>query len=160
MRDGSVSAENAHIIVLAPGEGTSVGGSAGTPTVLKLRGDDVRGAYSLLEMQVPPGTGNRLHVHHHAEEAFYVVEGELTIRFEDREQRAPTGALILVPRGVAHSFANVGDQPTRAIFIFSPSGTERWFEEMAELRRARPDEPLYWDTIKTLALKHGTEFVE
>jgi mannose-6-phosphate isomerase-like protein (cupin superfamily) len=157
-----MSAENGRIgvIILGPGEGIAVGGSAGTPSTIKLRSSDVRGAYSLLEMVVPPGNGNRLHVHPEAEEAFYVVEGELTIRFPDREERAQAGALILVPRGMPHAFANQGDCPTRAIFIFSPAGPERWFEAMTELRRAAPDGRLDWETIKALALRYGTEFVE
>ena len=155
-----MSAENARIVILATGEGTIVGGSAGTPTVVKLRGDDVRGAYALLEMEVPPGTGNRLHLHRDAEEAFYIVEGELTIRFVDREERAQAGALILVPRGIAHSFGNSGDRTTKAIIIFSPSGTENWFLEMTKLRQSSPSGALDWETIKALALKHGTEFVE
>src|ERR1700687_1256703 len=99
------NARNSTPIVRKPGEGIKVGGSAGTPTVLKLPGSDVGGAYSLLEMEVPPGNGNRTHVHHDAEEAFYVVEGELTIRMGDRDERAPTGTLVLIPRGTPHSFA-------------------------------------------------------
>jgi quercetin dioxygenase-like cupin family protein len=158
-----MSAENARppgVIVLAPGEGVAVGGSGGTPTTIKLPGAEVGGAYALLEMEVPPGNGPRLHVHHHAAEAFYVLDGELTIRIRDEEHRAVAGALILVPRGEPHSFANRGDRPAKAIFIFSPAGTERWFEEMTALRRDSPDGQLDWETIKALALKHGTEFVE
>jgi quercetin dioxygenase-like cupin family protein len=158
-----MSAENAHptsVIILAPGEGIPVGGSAGTPTTVKMRGGDVGGAYSLLQMEVPAGNGNRLHVHHYAEEAFYVLEGELTIRIRDEEHRAAAGSLILVPRGEPHSFSNQGTSVAKAIFIFSPAGTERWFEEMTELRRASPDGRLDWETVKTLALKHGTEFVD
>jgi quercetin dioxygenase-like cupin family protein len=127
---------------------------------LKLRGDDVGGAYSLLEMEVPSGNGNRLHIHHGAEETFFVLEGELTIRIRDEEHRAPAGSLILVPRGSPHSFANQGDRVARAIFIFSPAGTERWFEEMTELRLEAPDGRLDWETIKALAMKYGTEFIE
>jgi mannose-6-phosphate isomerase-like protein (cupin superfamily) len=158
-----MSAENAYptsIIILGPGGGIPVGGSAGTPTTVKLRGADVDGAYSLLEMEVPSGNGNRLHVHHDAEEAFYVLEGELTIRIRDEEHRVSVGSLILVPRGAPHSFANQGDRVAKAIFIFSPPGTERWFEEMTELRRASPDGRLDWETTKALALKYGTEFIK
>src|SRR5262249_43138131 len=113
-----MSAENAHptsVIILGPGEGISVGGSAGTPTMVKLRGADVGGAYSLLQMEVQSGNGNRLHVHHHAEEAFFVLEGELAIRIRDEEHRASAGSLILVPRGEPHSFANQGDRVVKAL---------------------------------------------
>jgi mannose-6-phosphate isomerase-like protein (cupin superfamily) len=158
-----MSAENARVakaIILGPGEGLVVGGSGGTPTTIKLPGADVGGAYALLEMEVPPSNGPRLHVHHDADEAFYVLDGELTIRVGDVEQRAPAGALILVPRGEPHRFANRGDRPARAIFIFSPAGPEQWFVEMTERRRSSPGGELDWPTIKALALKHGTEFVE
>ena len=147
-------------IVLGPGEGIAVGGSAGTPTVVKVHGKDVGGAYSLLDMEVPPGNGNRLHRHVYAEEAFYVVEGELTIRLGDEDLLAPAGSFVLVPRGTPHFFANRGARPAKAVFIFSPPGPEYWFEEMTELRKASPTGTLDWDSIATLARKHGTEFLE
>jgi quercetin dioxygenase-like cupin family protein len=158
-----MSAQNsrvARVVIVGPGEGLAVGGSSGTPTTIKLPGSNVGGAYSLLEIEVPPGNGPRLHVHHAADEAFYVLEGELSIQIRETEHRAPTGALILVPRGEPHLFVNRGNQPSRAIVIFSPAGAEQWFVEMAERRRASPDGQLDWLTITALALKYGTEFVE
>jgi mannose-6-phosphate isomerase-like protein (cupin superfamily) len=158
-----MSAENARVarvVIVGPGEGLAVGGSNGTPTTIKLPGADVGGAYALLELEVPSGNGPRLHVHHDAEEAFFVLEGELTIRIGDAEHRALAGALILVPRGEPHLFVNRSPQPARAIVIFSPAGAEQWFVEMAERRRASPDGQLDWPTIEALALKYGTEFVE
>ena len=37
------------------------------------------------------------------------------------------------PRGLPHSFQNVGDTPGRLLVVTTPSGLERFFERFAEL---------------------------
>jgi len=145
-------------IVLGPGEGTVAAGSAGTPTVVKLHGEDVRGAYSLMELEVAPGPGAGPHVHHQADEAFYVVDGEMLVQLGDRTVHAPKGSFILVPRGLRHAFANAGSTPARAVFICSPPGFERFFEELAALRRAAPSGQLDAETVAEIGRKYATEF--
>jgi quercetin dioxygenase-like cupin family protein len=45
-----------------------------------------------------------LHVHHHDDEAWHVLEGTLHFRFADRELEAPAGSTIFVPAGVPHTY--------------------------------------------------------
>ena len=148
------------IVVRGPGEGQVMLGSGGTPTIVKARGDDVGGAYSLLEMNVPPGPGARPHVHHQTDEAFYVVDGELTIQIEDTVLQASAGSFVLVPRGMRHTFWNAGDRQSRAVFICSPPGFERFFEELSDLRRASPTGQIAFEAIRQVGLKYETEFFE
>lgn len=147
-------------IVRGPGEGKVLLGSGGTPTIVKARGEDVGDAYALLEIDVPPGPGARSHIHHEADEAFYVVDGVLTIQIEDDILQAPAGTFVLVPRGARHRFWNDGDRPSKAVFICSPPGFERFFEELSDLRRASPTGQLAFETIRQVGLKFGTEFFE
>jgi quercetin dioxygenase-like cupin family protein len=46
-----------------------------------------------------------LHVHHADDEAWHVLEGELTFRYADRVEIAAAGTTVFVPAGVAHTFA-------------------------------------------------------
>src|SRR5712692_8932007 len=47
-------------------------------------GDDTNGKYALWEAIVPPGGGPPPHVHSREEEGFYILEGEITFRSEER----------------------------------------------------------------------------
>ena len=60
-----------------------------------------------------------LHVHHHDDEAWYVVEGALRFRLADRELVAPAGSTVLVPAGVPHTFGNAGPEPSRYVIIMT-----------------------------------------
>jgi quercetin dioxygenase-like cupin family protein len=157
--DGESSAEN-RLIVRGPGEGRMLRGSGGTPTIVKARGEDVAGAYTLLEIDVPPGPGARPHIHHEADEAFYVVAGTLTIQVEEEVITASAGAYVLVPRGARHRFWNASDEPAKAVFICSPPGFERFFEELSDLREASPNGQLAFDMIRQVGWKYGTEFFD
>ena len=58
------------------------------------------GAYGLLESLIAPGFSPPLHVHHREDEAFYVIEGTLTMRCGDRTFRAEPGSFVFLPRDV------------------------------------------------------------
>lgn len=61
------------------------------------------------------------HAHPDADELFYVLAGDLTIEFEDREDvHLGAGELTVVPRGVAHR--PVAHEETRLV-LFEPGAT-------------------------------------
>lgn len=49
------------------------------------------------------------------------------------------GSFAFVPRGVPHTFQNVGADHARLLIHFSPSGMERFFERFAALDAPGPD---------------------
>ena len=59
------------------------------------------------------------------DDAFYVLEGELTFLLGDDEVRAPAGTFVLVPPGVPHTFANRTATPVRVLNIHAPAGFDR-----------------------------------
>jgi mannose-6-phosphate isomerase-like protein (cupin superfamily) len=129
--------------------------------IVKALEADTHGAYSLLEWRserggawVPP------HIHQAEEEAWYVLEGELTFRIGDRTIPAPTGSFILVPRGTLHSFANTGAGPARYLQLFSPGGMERYFAERAALLRDAAPGPPDRAVLTDLNRRYGMEFVQ
>jgi quercetin dioxygenase-like cupin family protein len=46
-----------------------------------------------------------LHVHHADDEAWHVLEGELTFRYADSVEVAGRGTTVFVPAGIPHTFS-------------------------------------------------------
>ncbi|KUL39364.1 cupin [Streptomyces sp. NRRL F-4489] len=137
-------------IVVGPGGGRKLITPAQEIT-FKVTGADGSGA-SVFEVVVPPGFDVGAHKHHHSQELFFVVEGELEIfAFEpehyteadwtdwksaagDRPVRATAGSVAFVPQGCPHAFANRTAEPARVLFAVSPSPQhELYFDRLAEI---------------------------
>jgi mannose-6-phosphate isomerase-like protein (cupin superfamily) len=151
-------------IFVGPAEGKDLTNPIGGGMVLKIRDEDTAGAYSVHDNTIPPGSpGPRPHLHRYHEEAFYVLEGELTVRVGPHQIVAPAGSFVVVPRGVAHQPSNPGTKPTRVLLVFSPGGMERFFEEAAEGRMplaAVADDPSVLERLEAFTDKYGYEFAE
>jgi mannose-6-phosphate isomerase-like protein (cupin superfamily) len=145
-------------IVLKPGEGKTVS-VLGDRYTYKVVGEQTGGGYALVETAVPAGSsGPPPHVHEGEEEAFYVLEGEVTILVGDRTLTAGPGSFALVPRGMVHTFSNQGDRETRFLVILSPAGFERAFEEMSEVA-PRADQPPDMERLMAIANKYNLRIV-
>ena len=101
------------------------------PDVL-LRSEESDGVLSIIDNTVPANwPGPFLHKHDF-DEAFYVLEGELTFQVEDAVVTKRAGELAFAPRGVAHTLANHSDAPARYVLVCTPAGFERYFARMNE----------------------------
>jgi len=114
-------------IVLGPGEGKTVP-VPGHSITHKVTGADTDGAYSLLEVELV-GDGPPQHIHKTEDEAFYVLEGEMNVLVGERIIRATAGSFVFIPRGTVHTVSRTGQEPAKALTIFSPPGFERFFAE-------------------------------
>ena len=61
------------------------------------------------------------HLHRQHAEAFFVLEGELTLRLEDGEHRVGPETWVLVPPEVVHTFAVTGNERTHFLDLHLPS---------------------------------------
>jgi len=136
-------------IVLGGGEGKTVS-VLGDSYTSKATKEETGGAYALIEATVV-GDGPPPHIHTTEEEAFYVLEGELSVLVGERTVTATAGAFVLVPRGTVHTFSKAGTAAARILMIISPAGFERFFEEIA----GPPD----LEKIMALAPKYNLEIV-
>lgn len=119
--------------VLPPGEGPTVS-AGGNQLTFKIVREDSCGDLMMVEYIVPAGfPGPALHVHEHTDEAFYVLDGVLTVTVGDDPVSLTAGGMVFVPRGVAHTFANVSNSPVSMLIIMTPAGFEGYFREMARL---------------------------
>jgi quercetin dioxygenase-like cupin family protein len=107
-----------------------------------LRGEQSDSAVSIVEHTMPAGApGPPLHSHAF-DEAFYVLDGELTFQLRNKQTTAKAGELAFAPRRVPHTLANLTDTPARFLLVITPAGFER---ELA--RRAAKEagvEPPKW----------------
>src|SRR3954453_2516248 len=79
----------------------------------------------IVEITVPAGwPGPPLH-HHAFDEAFYVLEGELTFPPGDELAIAGPGSLTFAPSGSHHTLANRSDGPARYLLVCTPGGFQR-----------------------------------
>lgn len=72
------------------------------------------GGFTLSIMILPPGQGGSAHTHE-VEEAFFVLEGELTVFFQDAEGNQAATKLgkydaVSCPAGIPHGFMNEGSE--------------------------------------------------
>jgi uncharacterized RmlC-like cupin family protein len=78
---------------------------------------------------VQPGGGPPPHLHRREEEAFYVLEGEMTFFIEGERTVLKAGMFANMPVGVAHHFKNESDRPARMLVTVAPAGLEKMFFE-------------------------------
>jgi uncharacterized cupin superfamily protein len=85
----------------------------------------------------------------------YVLDGRLRFRLGDDMSEAPAGSFVFIPKGLAHTWQNVGESPARILFGFTPAarGMERFFERAAEL----PDDTRLVEAFGNFAGDAGME---
>jgi mannose-6-phosphate isomerase-like protein (cupin superfamily) len=106
-------------IVVPPGEGRRVG----NVEFLARTVDTPRFTFGIVE--IAPGRELEAHVHDDEDDAFYILEGEMTFTLGDDAVAAPPGTFVLVPPGVEHGFRNDQDRPVRMLNIHAPAGFDR-----------------------------------
>ncbi len=98
---------------------------------------------AVMDSTVPPGfPGPVRHRHARMTDIFFVLEGTLAFDLGGERRLLGPGAFVLVPPGVAHTFANPGPAPARFLNIYHPAGNEHYVKEVAERMAAgRPPSP-------------------
>jgi quercetin dioxygenase-like cupin family protein len=60
-----------------------------------------------------------MHVHYEDDEAWHVLDGTLTFKFEDNTVEATKGTTVFVPAGVAHTY--IADDTACYLIILTPN---------------------------------------
>jgi mannose-6-phosphate isomerase-like protein (cupin superfamily) len=144
-----------------PGEGHAVWFLRNRVTI-KATAGSTGGAYGLFESLIAPGFSPPLHVHHREDEAFWVLDGEVSMRCGDRTFRAPAGSFVFLPRDVPHTFVVEGDTPVRMLTLLTPGGGEAFFLEAGrrpEHDGLPPAAPPDIATLQRVGAKFGSEIV-
>lgn len=140
---------------LKNGEGLSQIHFRGTQISVKISKEDSDGKYTMFEMAHPPNVGPALHIHPHAAEAYYVLEGEYQVRCGKELYVGKRGDFIFIPKGIEHNYQS-GPAGGR-VLVISPAGLEKYFEEVAKILDAGP---IAWESEQQIAKRYGQEFLE
>jgi quercetin dioxygenase-like cupin family protein len=135
----------------------------GTVTVSRLLGaEETAGEFSLVELTGLPGSGPGPHTDAWRE-SFYVLEGELTFRYEHdgavHSVAAGPGDAFTVPTGVGHAFSVTSPDPARYLIVSTPAGIDAFFADAGEAIAAPelPGEPpaVDRDRLRAAFAKYG-----
>jgi quercetin dioxygenase-like cupin family protein len=99
---------------------------------VKASADETGGALSVIDSWLTADANPPRHVHRGADEAWYLLEGEVEFFLGDAAPRvAVPGDFVFGPRGVPHRF-EVRTPQARMLVLTTPGGGERFFQELGE----------------------------
>jgi mannose-6-phosphate isomerase-like protein (cupin superfamily) len=141
--------------VLGRGEGVRTYAARGSVMAFKAIAEHDGGDFSLMERTLPPhGRRPPAHRHTNCSEAYFVLDGEVSVHIDDEELLVRRDGFVLVPRGTAHTFGNRGDDEARLLVIHAPA-VDAYFAELHDLwSAAAPPTP---DDERALMARFGME---
>ncbi len=101
----------------------------------------------------PPRLIAPFHVHHHDDEAWYVLEGVLCVRSGDQVIEAGPGGSVLVPRGTPHTYWNPGPGALRYLLIMTPN-IHQLIEDIHALAERTPE------IVQAVFQRHDSEVIQ
>lgn len=148
------------VLEVPPGAGEAYW-VVGDRVTIKATGKDTDGAYALFELLVLPEGGPPPHIHHREDEAFYVLEGEFEFWSQGAVRRAGPGTFVLGPRGIPHTFKNVGKEAGKLQVLTSPPGFEEFVRALGTPSEREDEVPSFPDipTVLRIAAEHGIEIL-
>lgn len=129
---------------------------------IKATAADTGGQMTIVEVACGPGFEAPLHVHHREDEAFWILEGQVTLQVGEDTIEASAGDYAFGPRDIPHRYT-VGEAGCRMLFICTPGGFEGLVMDMSEPATSRtlppPAEPPDMGWVQAIARKHGCELL-
>ncbi|MGN6264784.1 MAG: cupin domain-containing protein [Ginsengibacter sp.] len=117
---------------------------SGNTITVKIRGKETGNAYSLFELSVPPGVGAGLHIDQDWDEFWHVMEGTFAFMLDGEKLELGSGGFAYGPKGIPHSFKNVGNTTGKLVMFTSPSGLENFFKTVHEASlNGKPDKEAF-----------------
>jgi mannose-6-phosphate isomerase-like protein (cupin superfamily) len=135
--------------VIGPGEGFLLT-ARGNVMAFKAVAEQTDGDFSLMERTIQPGAqGPPPHRHTNCTEAFFILEGTVTVELEGAAVAAGPGDFVRVSRGKAHTFGNTRDMPARLLVLHAPA-MDAYFRELHELWSAEepPSPEQVWELMR------------
>jgi quercetin dioxygenase-like cupin family protein len=126
----------------------------GESVIIKVSGKETGDELSVLEIVTPPGLGAPPHANTREIIIFFVAEGTVTFTVEGDSVEQQAGVVVMIPRGVMHTYTNTGDKPSRLIATFAPGGFDRFLVELYERAFVMPDD---MPAFVQLAAEYGVE---
>ncbi|KAA3655473.1 MAG: cupin domain-containing protein [Chloroflexi bacterium] len=116
--------------IIQPGKGIEYKWSS-DHIFVKTIGELAEGRVSMVEDTLKPGFHLDRHYHKKMIEIFYILEGEVTLIFDDETVIASAGTTINVPPNVWHEAKS--ENGAKMLTVFSPAGFEDYLAELKTL---------------------------
>jgi quercetin dioxygenase-like cupin family protein len=131
--------------------------------VIKATAADTGGQMTIIEVTEGPGSQTPLHVHHREDEAFWILEGNVTFEVGGTTIAARAGDYVFGPRDIPHRYT-VGDSGCRMLFICTPGGFEDLVRDMSVPAGSRTLPPPMegmpdFEWVARIARAHGAELL-
>lgn len=126
--------------------------------LFKVTGEDTQGTYSLIEMIVEPQSQVPMHMHTKEDEGLYVIDGELSVNHGQATETISSGFHIFLPKGIPHSYKNIGKKQCRILLFYTPAGFESFLKEIGTEDLANKKEKGV-DEMQGIAKRYGVEII-
>lgn len=128
-----------------------------------IKGEETGGRYSMIEVTSLSQSSPPPHIHHTADEDYYILEGEYEFYDLNKNHtfKATPGMFIRIHKGTAHTYKNTSEGYSRMLVIDSPAGFEGFLETIGVPSNdlANPpviDAPPDLEALAALAAKFDT----
>jgi mannose-6-phosphate isomerase-like protein (cupin superfamily) len=141
--------------VLGRGEGEQSYTARGSVMFFKALAEQDGGDFSLMERTLPAGA-RRPPPHRHANcsEAYFVLDGLVSVTVSGQELTVGPEGFVLVPRGILHTFGSAAGHAARLLVIHAPA-MDAYFAALHDLwNRDGPPSP---DEERALMARFGME---
>lgn len=142
--------------VVPPEGGGRLSMAPGRSSLLKLLSGETGESVMLFVETAPPGTETTFHLHRDSDEVAYVLSGEITFKIGNEVTIGGAGSCAFLPKGVAHAWKNTGTATGQVIFMYTPAGAGKFFEEQV---RQPLTGPANGPEAVGLRERHGWEIV-
>ena len=130
--------------VIPPGQGPTYDWTS-DHVVVKTPMEVTDGRATLVEDTLKPGFFLARHHHRVMVEVFYILDGEVTFRFDDETVVASPGTTVNVPPQVWHEVTCI--EGGRLLTLFSPGGFDHYLSELAGLEPGRFDDAAFMEAL-------------
>ena len=137
------------------GEGEKRYTARGSLMLFKARAEQDDGDFSLMERTLPAGARRPpQHRHTNCSEAYFVLDGLVSVTVSGQELTVGPEGFVLVPRGILHTFGNAAGREARLLVIHAPA-MDAYFAGLHDLWNR--DEPPAPDEERALMARFGME---
>ncbi len=136
----------------------------GELAIIHATGKETDGRYTLIELYATKEGEVPWHIHHREDEAFYIIEGEMTFYIGEKIKKCRPGDFIFAPKDIPHMYTVDTPGHARILMTFSPAGFEDFVRATsAPATSLIPPPPqtinINYDELMKLAAQFGAEFV-
>ena len=120
----------------------------------KATSEETNGAFLCFEDHCAEGKMTPFHTHPDADEAFYILEGEIVVHIDGEEHLVGPGGFAVALRGVPHAFMARSD--TRMLCWQTPGTGQAFFRHASEPTAGDAiDGPVDFARVQASAKEHG-----